>query len=227
MHRAAWPVLAIFLLSGVAGLVYEVVWSRPLVLVIGKHHRGDLGDPDGFFGGVAISAIGGGRLADRVQSPLRLYARLEFATGGVVIVTPGLFHLIASVCRITVGPLEAWPQVLALVALRPHPRRARAGDFPGRRDTPRADAGSARGRLACRGVRALVCRGHHRSDRGDMKNRTERRAQARRAASDPPLETSPGVHPAWDNVPPAEFEAGYYRALRRPGCLFPTVRISE
>ncbi len=36
MTTRRWPILLIFVLSGAAGLVYEVVWARQLVLVFGK-----------------------------------------------------------------------------------------------------------------------------------------------------------------------------------------------
>ena len=35
--RSRWPILAIFVLSGAAGLIYEIVWSRQLVLVFGNN----------------------------------------------------------------------------------------------------------------------------------------------------------------------------------------------
>jgi spermidine synthase len=66
-------VLAIFILSGAAGLMYEVVWSRQLVLVFGNTTQAVSTILTGFFGGMAIGSFFGGRLADRVRSPLRLY----------------------------------------------------------------------------------------------------------------------------------------------------------
>ena len=44
----------------------------------------------GFFGGMAIGAAVGGRIADRVRSPLRMYGILELRPGRVVLVTPML-----------------------------------------------------------------------------------------------------------------------------------------
>ena len=63
-------VLAIFLLSGAAGLMYEIVWSRQLVLVFGNTTQAVSAILTGFFGGMAIGAVVGGRAADRVRSPL-------------------------------------------------------------------------------------------------------------------------------------------------------------
>jgi spermidine synthase len=87
-------VLAIFVLSGAAGLIYEIVWSRQLVLVFGNTTQAVSAILTGFFGGMAIGAAIGGRIADRVRSPLRLYGLLEIALVVVVLVTPLTFGLI-------------------------------------------------------------------------------------------------------------------------------------
>ena len=55
-------VLAIFILSGAAGLMYEVVWSRQLVLVFGNTTQAVSTILTGFFGGMAIGSVVGGRL---------------------------------------------------------------------------------------------------------------------------------------------------------------------
>jgi spermidine synthase len=81
-----WPILAIFILSGAAGLMYEVVWSRQLVLVFGNTTQAISTILTGFFGGMAIGSWGGGRLADRVTAAA-LYGVLEGILV-VVLLTP-------------------------------------------------------------------------------------------------------------------------------------------
>ncbi|MGP1674388.1 MAG: hypothetical protein ACTS8Z_04135, partial [Candidatus Limnocylindrales bacterium] len=49
-------VLGIFVLSGAAGLIYEIVWSRQLVLVFGNTTQAVSAILTGFFGGMAIGA---------------------------------------------------------------------------------------------------------------------------------------------------------------------------
>jgi len=93
--RRSGLVLAIFVLSGAAGLVYEVVWSRQLVLVFGNTTQAVSTILTGFFGGMAIGSFIGGRLADRVRSPLRLYGLLELILVVIVILTPVTFRLIS------------------------------------------------------------------------------------------------------------------------------------
>ena len=60
------PLLLLFVLSGAAGLIYEVVWARQLVLVFGNTSQAVSTILTGFFGGLAIGGVVGGRIADRV-----------------------------------------------------------------------------------------------------------------------------------------------------------------
>jgi spermidine synthase len=110
-------VLGIFVLSGAAGLVYEIVWSRQLVLVFGNTTQAVSAILTGFFGGMAIGAAVGGRIADRVRSPLRMYGLLELILVAVVLVTPITFRLIHEVYRGIYPSLESAPQLLAIVRL--------------------------------------------------------------------------------------------------------------
>src|SRR4249919_907674 len=87
-------ILLIFVLSGAAGLIDEIVWSRQLVLVFGNTTQAVSAILTGFFGGMAIGAFIGGRVADRVRRPLRLYGVLECILVVVVLVTPISFGLI-------------------------------------------------------------------------------------------------------------------------------------
>jgi spermidine synthase len=108
-------VLLIFLLSGFAGLVYEVVWSRQLVLVFGNTTQAISAILTGFFGGMAIGSVVGGRLADRVRRPLRMYAILEVLVVIAVLLTPVTFRGLHEVYRGAFGSLEENPALLALV----------------------------------------------------------------------------------------------------------------
>ena len=118
-------VLLIFALSGAAGLVYEIVWSRQLVLVFGNTTQAVAAILTGFFGGMAIGAFVGGRIADRVRSPLRMYGILELLLVVVVLLTPLSFQLINDVYRGIYPSIEGTPWlpilrlVLAVLALAP------------------------------------------------------------------------------------------------------------
>jgi spermidine synthase len=108
-------VLAIFVLSGAAGLIYEVVWSRQLVLVFGNTTQAVSTILTGYFGGMAIGSVVGGRIADRSRSPIRLYGLIELILVVVVIATPVTFRLLHEVYRGAYDALEALPGAIALV----------------------------------------------------------------------------------------------------------------
>ncbi len=115
-RRVGLPViLGVFVLSGAAGLIYEVVWARQLVLVFGNTTQAVSAILTGFFGGMAIGSALGGRFADRVRRPLRMYGLLELVLVVVVIVTPITFRLLHEVYRGAFSTLEANPGLLALV----------------------------------------------------------------------------------------------------------------
>src|SRR3954469_12968827 len=108
-------ILAIFVLSGAAGLVYEVVWARQLVLVFGNTTQAVSAILTGFFGGMALGSAVGGRRGDRVRRPLRMYAVLEILLVAVVLITPVTFRLLHEVYRGIFASLEAQPALLGLV----------------------------------------------------------------------------------------------------------------
>ncbi len=110
-------VLAIFVLSGAAGLIDEIVWSRQLVLVFGNTTQAVSAILTGFFGGLAIGAAVGGRIADRVRVPLRMYGIMECGLAVLVLVTPLSFGLINEVYRGIYPSLESNPQLLAIARL--------------------------------------------------------------------------------------------------------------
>ena len=109
------PLLLLFVLSGAAGLIYEVVWARQLVLVFGNTSQAVSTILTGFFGGLAIGGFVGGRVADRVARPLRMYGLLELILVVIVVLTPLSFRLIGEVYRGVYPALATAPIALALV----------------------------------------------------------------------------------------------------------------
>ena len=113
--RTRAPLLLLFVLSGAAGLIYEVVWARQLVLVFGNTSQAVSTILTGFFGGLAIGGFFGGRLADRVKRPLRMYGLLELILVVIVVLTPLSFRLIGEAYRGIYPALSDAPVALALV----------------------------------------------------------------------------------------------------------------
>ncbi|MBI5366706.1 MAG: hypothetical protein HZA54_06690 [Planctomycetes bacterium] len=92
----SFPALAAcFLLSGAAGLAYEMVWTRRLVLVFGSTTLGVSTVLAVYMGGLALGSGVAGRWADRPGCRrVRLYAGLEFAVGLYALFTPWIFDAV-------------------------------------------------------------------------------------------------------------------------------------
>ena len=69
--------LLAFFLSGISGLVYQIVWVRMLTRYLGSTTAATATVLCVFMGGLAVGAFMGGRIADRVRSSLLGYAALE------------------------------------------------------------------------------------------------------------------------------------------------------
>lgn len=81
-------VLPLFLVSGTAGLIYEVAWARAFGVVFGNTIYAASTVLTVFMLGMAMGSWFFGRLADRSTRPLRLFALLELSIGIYAIVFP-------------------------------------------------------------------------------------------------------------------------------------------
>jgi len=86
-------VLALFLFSGFSSLIYQVVWTRLLVLVFGSTTYATSTVLGVFMGGLALGSFIAGRLADRIKKPLLWYGILEGIIGLWALLVPILFQL--------------------------------------------------------------------------------------------------------------------------------------
>jgi spermidine synthase len=80
-------VLACFFASGCAGLVYEICWIRRASLVFGSTTLAVSTVIAIFFLGLALGSELFGRNAARIERPLRAFAILELAVGGLALLT--------------------------------------------------------------------------------------------------------------------------------------------
>jgi MFS family permease len=69
----------LLILSGAAGLVYQVLWIKQLSLVVGVEVQAVTTGVSAFFAGLALGGWLVGRHADRSTSAWRLYLWLEVA----------------------------------------------------------------------------------------------------------------------------------------------------
>src|SRR5215212_6674692 len=99
-------VLALFVASGAAGLVYQVVWSRELVLVFGNTTQAVATIVTAFMAGLGFGSLAGGRLAGTSRRPLRLYGLVELAVAAVAALLPLAFSSLAELYR------GMWPSLV-------------------------------------------------------------------------------------------------------------------
>jgi len=81
------------LLSGMAGLVYEIVWARYLALFLGHTSYAVIAVLVAFMGGLALGNVWIGVWADRTRRPLASYAWLEIAIGVYALVFPHYYEV--------------------------------------------------------------------------------------------------------------------------------------
>jgi spermidine synthase len=87
----------IFLLSGISGLIYEVVWARMLTIILGSSVFAVSTVLTSFMAGLAIGSLYFGRVADKVKNPLSVYGWLEIGTGIYALLTPLLFAKLSGI----------------------------------------------------------------------------------------------------------------------------------
>lgn len=102
--RTATPfglVLVFFFVSGACGLIYQVVWTRKLVLLFGTTAFAVSTVLSVFFLGLGIGSFWGGRLADTVRRPLLFYAACEVVMGlWAIAFVLGFDHVEAAIVEI-------------------------------------------------------------------------------------------------------------------------------
>ncbi|MCF7972832.1 MAG: fused MFS/spermidine synthase [Phycisphaerae bacterium] len=94
--RVSWLILVCFFLSGFTGLVYEILWTRLLVKLIGGAPFAVSIILTVFMGGLGLGAYLASRIIDRAKGPgqlIRLYGILELVVAGYCLVLPGLLVL--------------------------------------------------------------------------------------------------------------------------------------
>ncbi len=70
-------ILFVFFLSGISGLIYQIVWMRKLTLFLGVTSHAVTIVLAVFMGGLSVGSWILGRLGDRVKSPVLCYGLLE------------------------------------------------------------------------------------------------------------------------------------------------------
>ncbi len=85
-------IFAVFFLSGMAGLIYQVAWSRLLTLLIGVGIFAITAVVCTFMAGLALGAYLIGRWGDRWRDPFLAYGIIEGTIGVYAALTPWIFQ---------------------------------------------------------------------------------------------------------------------------------------
>jgi spermidine synthase len=91
------PVL--FLASGAAGLIYQVVWTQDLVLIFGDTTLAIVTTVTAFLAGLGIGSLAGAAVGARLRRALAVYGLLEITVGCLALLMPLAFGGIATVFR--------------------------------------------------------------------------------------------------------------------------------
>jgi spermidine synthase len=108
-------VVGCFLMSGAAGLVYEVLWMRLLVLTLGTTTAAVSTILAAFMAGLALGGYVAGRLIDRRGHPLVVYGVLESLVGIYALAVPVLLGAVAASSSRLLDPSAMSAPTLGLV----------------------------------------------------------------------------------------------------------------
>jgi spermidine synthase len=94
------PVFALFFVSGIAGLIYQVLWLRRLSLVFGVTVYAASTVLAAFMAGLAIGSAISGRVLKRGWSPLAAFGIAEILVGVTALLSPLLLDAASSIYSI-------------------------------------------------------------------------------------------------------------------------------
>jgi spermidine synthase/tetratricopeptide (TPR) repeat protein/MFS family permease len=93
-HTLLSIIALLFIVSGIAGLMYQIVWFKYLSFFLGNTTYAQTMVLASFMGGLALGAAVWGKRADRSKNPLALYAWLELGIGLYCLLYPVLLDLV-------------------------------------------------------------------------------------------------------------------------------------
>ncbi|HEY9870980.1 MAG TPA: fused MFS/spermidine synthase [Candidatus Obscuribacterales bacterium] len=103
-HLGFALIVLLFVASGLSSLIYQVVWTRLLVLVFGSTTFATATVLAVFMGGLALGSYLAGRVSDRLPRPFLWYGILEGIIGAWALIVPFLFDAAVPLYR------HAWQQ---------------------------------------------------------------------------------------------------------------------
>ncbi len=111
-------IIFLFALSGMCGLIYEIVWFKYLSLFIGSTTYAQMIVLATFMGGLAAGYYAWGRKVDKLSNRLRLYGYLEIGIGAFGLIYPTLLSILESSYFAIAQSVEATPGSAVLLVLK-------------------------------------------------------------------------------------------------------------
>ena len=105
----------LFLCSGAAGLIYELVWVRELIFVFGGTTYAITTVLVAFMAGLGLGSFFAGRRCHLLQRPGRVYGGLEIAIGLYALSVPFLLTVAVPAYRGLYPHLADWPWLLNFI----------------------------------------------------------------------------------------------------------------
>jgi len=112
-------ILALFVLSGISALIYELILGKKFEYIVGTTSLAIALVLSSFFAGLALGSFIFGRLAERknLRQRLVIYALVEAAIGLWAIILPSLLELVSQVQSATFSAILAYIVLLILASL--------------------------------------------------------------------------------------------------------------
>jgi spermidine synthase len=108
-------VLVVFAISGFAAMVYQIAWTRALVMSLGSSTYSFTCILAAFILGLALGSFAVTRLVDRWERPILVFGVIQLLIGGVVVLIAPIYGWIPHlVHRLVVGIGSAYGLLLAL-----------------------------------------------------------------------------------------------------------------
>ncbi len=90
--RSEILVYAVFIFSGLSALIYQVYFMKKISLIFGSTAIAVTTVLAAYMFGLAVGSYLGGKIADRVKSPIMIYAYAELLVGLLLLASPVLFN---------------------------------------------------------------------------------------------------------------------------------------
>jgi predicted membrane-bound spermidine synthase len=107
--------VAVFIFSGAAGLIYESIWSRYLGLFVGHSAYAQVIVLVIYLGGMSVGAALAARRSARIREPLIAYAAVEVVVGLLGLVFHDVFLAVSGFAYSTIFPALAGGAALSVV----------------------------------------------------------------------------------------------------------------